>query len=441
MHSNIVAEAAPAPPAPPATIRSGRLRSAIAATIGNGFQFYDFFLYATASALIFNTLFFPSGNPALGTMAAFASYAVGFVTRPLGGLVFGRIGDRFGRKVTLTWTLALMGVATFSIGLLPTYGQVGVAAPALLIGLRMLQGFAAGGEWGGGMLMATESAPEGRRGYYGAWSQAGVGIGFIVSAGVLYLSRLVGQEAFMTWGWRLPFLASVVVVVAGMIIRARVPESLEFELGAERSPDRRPMRHVIERHWPALLMAGGVLLAEMSGPMLSTTVAVAYGQAAGVNGDLLLVAVILSMVADTFAMLFFGHLSDKIGRIKVYMFGVISLALFIYPFFRLEISGSDAACVAGFLIVNGVCHAAMIGPQPALLTELFPVSVRASGLAVSQSLAVMVVGFVPLAASALLYVTGSILSVVGLTVVLCLVSLVALTAASRSSQAGAVAAP
>jgi MHS family shikimate/dehydroshikimate transporter-like MFS transporter len=419
-------------PAMAPTIRGGRLRSAIAATIGNGFQFYDFFLYATASALIFNTVFFPSSNPALGTMAAFASYAVGFVTRPLGALVFGRIGDRFGRKVTLTWTLALMGVATFSIGLLPTYAQVGVVAPVLLIGLRMLQGFAAGGEWGGGMLMATESAPDGRRGYYGAWSQAGVGVGFIVSAGVLYLSRLLGDHAFLTWGWRLPFLASVIVVAAGMVIRARVPESLEFEQSTERSPDRSPMRRVVQRHWPALLMAAGVLLAEMCGPMLSTTFAVAYGHMAGVSGDLLLTAVILSMAADTFAMLFFGHLSDRIGRIKVYMFGVVSLALFIYPFFRLEVSGSDVACVAGFLIINGVCHAAMIGPQPALLTELFPVSVRASGLALAQSLAVMVVGFTPLAASALFYVTGSILSVVGLTAALCLVSGVALTAASRS---------
>jgi MFS family permease len=183
------------------------------------------------------------------------------------------------------------------------------------------------------------------------------------------------------------------------------------------------------------MMAGGILVAEISGPMLSTTFAVAYGQAAGVNGDLLLVAVILSMVADTVAMLVFGHLSDKIGRTKVYMFGVVSLALFIYPFFRLEISGSDAACLAGFLIINGVCHAAMIGPQPALLTELFPVSVRASGLALAQSMAVIVVGFVPLAASALLYATGSILSVVGLTMALCLVTMVALTAASRALRA------
>jgi MFS family permease len=287
------------------------------------------------------------------------------------------------------------------------------------------------------MLMATESAPENRRGYYGAWSQAGVGVGFIVSAGVLYLARGLGEQAFLAWAWRLPFLVSVVVVAAGLVIRARVPESLEFEQAAERAAEARPlrpMRHVVERHGPALLMAAGVLLAEMTGPMLSNSFAVAYGAAAGVSGDLLLAGVVLSMVADTLAMLAFGRLSDRIGRIKVYMFGVVALALFIDPFFRLEVSGSAIACLAGFVVINGVCHAAMIGPQPALLTELFPVSVRASGLALAQSMAVMVVGFVPLAASALVYATGTILSVVGLTVGLCLVSMVALTAASRPAR-------
>jgi MFS family permease len=408
-----------------------RIRAAIAATVGNGFQFYDFFLYATASALFFNTVFFPSSNPALGTIAAFASYAVGFVTRPIGALVFGPIGDRYGRKVTLTWTLSLMGVATFSIGLLPTYKQIGLAAPAMLVALRMLQGFAAGGEWGGGMLMATENAPPGRRGYYGAWSQAGIGAGFIISAGVLYLSQLLSAESFLSWGWRLPFLASVALVAAGLIIRARVPESAEFERVHATAPDKHPMRHVIEKHWPALLMAGGLLVAELSGPLLTTSFAIAYGRTLGVTGGVLLAGVVLSMVADTVIMLFFGHLSDEIGRAKVYMFGIVSLALFIYPFFLMEGSRSTAVVIMAFVLINGICHAAMIGTQPALLTELFPVSVRSSGLALSQSIAVIVVGFVPMVASALLYKTGTILSVVALTVALCLTSLIAVIAASK----------
>ncbi len=405
----------------------------VAATVGNAFQFYDFFLYATASALIFGPLFFPTDNPALGTMAAFASYAVGFVSRPLGGLVFGRIGDRFGRKVTMTWTLCLMGAGTFSIGLLPTYSQIGIAAPILLAALRVLQGFAAGGEWGGGMLMATESAPGGRRGYFGAWSQAGVGVGFVLSAGVFSVARLMGSSAFMAWGWRAPFLFSVVVVAAGVVIRARVPETADFR-NVKASADLHPMRDVLKRHWRTVLLAGGILIAEMSGSLLATTFALAYGRSVGVAGDTLLAGVILSLVADTVAMVFFGYIADRVGFIKVYMFGVVAFAAFVYPFFLLVRGGDAVTVIIAFMIINGLCHAAMIGPQPALLTELFPVPVRASGLALAQSVAVVFVGFVPLTASALYFSSRSLAPVVALTLALCSVSLVALIIASRSNR-------
>jgi MFS family permease len=409
------------------------ITSVVAATVGNAFQFYDFFLYATASALIFGPLFFPTVNPALGTMAAFASYAVGFVSRPLGALVFGRIGDRFGRKVTMTWTLCLMGAGTFSIGVLPTYGQIGIAAPMLLAALRVLQGFAAGGEWGGGMLMATESAPSGRRGYFGAWSQAGVGVGFIISAGVFSLARLMSSSAFMAWGWRAPFLFSVVVVAVGVVIRARVPETADFR-SARASPDHQPLRDVLKSHWRTVLVAGGILIAEMSGSLLATTFALAYGRSAGVAGDILLAGVILSLIADTVAMLFFGSMADRVGGFKVYMFGVVSFAVFIYPFFLMVGTGNVVTVIIAFILINGICHAAMIGPQPALLTELFPVSVRASGLALAQSVAVVFVGFVPLMASALYFSSRSLAPVVALTIALCSVSFFALMVASRSHR-------
>lgn len=411
-----------------------RYRAAAAATVGNALQFYDFFLYATAAALVFDSQFFPSANPIIGTMGAFAGYAVGFVSRPLGGIVFGHIGDRFGRKVTLTWTLGLMGLATFAIGLLPTYAQVGMLAPALLILLRLIQGFATGGEWGGGMLMATENAPQGRRGFYGAWSQAGAGIGFILSSGAFYTARQLGETNFLAWGWRIPFLVSVVVVAAGFIIRSRVDESAEF-LEAERDdPHARPIRDVLATQRYALICAAGVLLAEMTGPLLTTTFALAYGALVGVSGDLLLAAVTASMIVDTGMMLVFGHLSDRIGRTRVYGFGIIAIALAMPVFFALLRSPSEAVVIGAFVVTNGICHAAMIGTQPALLTELFPASLRSSGLALAQSIAAVIVGFVPLVATSLYYATGTVTSVTILMAVISAVSFVSLIAARRIAR-------
>ncbi|MBF7013664.1 MFS transporter [Novosphingobium resinovorum] len=399
--------------------------------MGNALQFYDFFLYATAAALVFDSQFFPSSNPIVGTMGAFAGYAVGFVSRPLGGVVFGHIGDRFGRKVTLTWTLGLMGLATFAIGLLPTYSQVGMLAPALLILLRLIQGFATGGEWGGGMLMATENAPHGRRGLYGAWSQAGAGIGFILSSSAFFAARQLGGTAFLDWGWRIPFLASLIVVAAGFVIRMRVGESAEF-LEAERTdPHAAPIRDVLRTQRFPLFCAAGVLLAEMSGPLLTTTFALAYGTIVGASSDLLLAGVTISMVVDTVMMLFFGHLSDRFGRTKVYGFGIVAIALAMQPFFLLLKSPSDVMVIGAFVVINGICHAAMIGTQPALLTELFPASLRSSGLALAQSIAAVLVGFVPLVATSLYYATGSVTSVTALMVVLSLISFVSLHAARR----------
>lgn len=423
------AHTAPSGPSTPAPAQ--RYRATAAATVGNALQFYDFFLYATAAALVFDTQFFPSANPVVGTMGAFAGYAVGFVSRPLGGIVFGHIGDRFGRKVTLTWTLGLMGLATFAIGLLPTYAEVGMLAPALLIALRLIQGFATGGEWGGGMLMATENAPPGRRGLYGAWSQAGAGIGFILSSSAFFAARQLGDSAFLDWGWRIPFLASVVVVVAGFIIRTRVGESAEF-IEAERSdPHFTPIRDVLTTQRYPLICAAGVLLAEMSGPLLTTTFALAYGTLVGASSDLLLAGVTISMVVDTVMMLFFGHLSDRLGRTKVYGFGIIAIAFAIQPFFLLLRSPSDAVVIGAFVAINGICHAAMIGTQPALLTELFPTSLRSSGLALAQSIAAVLVGFVPLVATSLYYATGSVTSVTLLMIAISLISFVSLHAAKR----------
>ncbi|MFW7269784.1 MFS transporter [Gluconacetobacter sp. Hr-1-5] len=411
--------------------RVDRVRPAAAAAIGNALQFYDFFLYATAAAIVFNTVFFPSGRPVVSMIGAYASYAVGFVSRPLGGIVFGHVGDRFGRKITMVWTLSLMGVSTALIGLLPTFAQVGLGAPVMLVLLRLIQGFAAGGEWGGGILMCTENAPPGRRGFYGAFSQAGVGFGFVLSSGAFYAMQRMSGHGFLTWGWRVPFLLSVVVVAAGLLIRSRVPESAEFRSACDEVSSRQPVREVLREHGRVLLISGGLLLAEMCGPLLTTTFALAYGALCGVTSDILLLGVLLSMIVDTCAMLGFGYLSDRIGRGPVYAFGICGLGLFITPFFLFVGSGHPVLIVFGFILANGLFHAAMIGVQPALLTELFPVSVRASGLALTQSIASVLVGFLPLGATALFYATGSILPISGGMIAICMVSLLALRAAFR----------
>ena len=216
--------------AQPVSIDEKSLRRIVVASVaGNALEWYDFFLYSTAAALVFGELFFPKGtDPLVGTLAAFAGFAVGFAARPFGGVLFGHIGDRYGRKGALVWTLSIMGAATFLIGLLPTFAQAGLWAPALLLVLRVLQGIAAGGEWGGGVLMISESAPPAKRGYYAAWSQIGVGGGFVLSAAVFFLVQMLPKDAFMSWGWRVPFLLSILIFGIGVYIRSKLPESAEF---------------------------------------------------------------------------------------------------------------------------------------------------------------------------------------------------------------------
>lgn len=431
-HFSENANAVGKPAAPAAVPRSQTFRTVAAATIGNAFEYYDFFLYATAAAMVFNTLFFPAADPIVGTIGAFAGYAVGFIARPLGGLVFGHIGDRYGRKVALTWTLALMGVATFLIGLLPTYEQAGMLAPALLVLLRVLQGFAAGGEWGGAILMSTESAPHDKRGFFGAWSQVGVGIGFILSSGAFLLVRQLSPGDFMTWGWRLPFLVSVFVVVAGVVIRSRVPESAEFTGAREHA--HHPLREVLRDYKGTLLAAGGIRIAEMTASLMTTTFALAYGPLIGADANLLLIALIISMAADTVGMLIFGHLSDRYGRTSVYAFGIVATAAFILPFFLALGSGSNTLIISAFIIANGICHAAMVGTQPALMTELFPVNIRSSGLALVQSVSGIVVGFVPMTATIMFYQTKSIAPVVTMMICLCTFSLGCLIFTRRAAR-------
>ena len=409
-----------------ATPQGSRLRRAIAASLaGNMLEWYDFFLFGTASALVFSKLFFPSSDPTASLIAAFAVYAVGFAARPIGGLVFGHLGDRHGRKTSLVWTLSIMGGATFAIGLLPTYDQAGMAAPALLVLLRLAQGLAAGGEWGGGVLMITETAPEQRRGLFGALSQAGVGMGFVLASLAFFAVRQLPEGDFLAWGWRLPFLASIAIFLVGAYIRFRVAETASH-LDRGDAPASTPLALLLKRHPRELLIGIGARLAENGGSHLLITFSLAYGVAVGAPTDLLLLGVIVGMLFDSVMMPVFGALSDRLGRKPVYLFGVIGLGLFGYPFLQMLGSGSPALIVGAFLIGNGLFHAAMIGVQPAMFTEMFDVEVRYSGLAFVHEVSSVVLGFAPLIATTLYAHTHSAVPIALYLGSLCALSTIAL---------------
>lgn len=403
--------------------RSTLYRAIAASVVGNTLEWYDFFLYGTAAALVFGELFFPVGkDPLINTLVSFAGYAVGFAARPLGGLVFGHMGDRYGRKASLFWTMAIMGLATFAIGLLPTYAQIGIWAPLLLVGLRVLQGVAAGGEWGGGVLLITENAPEGRRGFFGALSQAGVGLGFVLSTLAFYLAGLLSPDDFMAWGWRVPFLISISIFAVGLFIRFRVSETSAFRQSAGKHPEHSPLLQVLRRHPREMLVGIGARLSETCGSHLFVTFALTYGHVVGVPVQTLVLGVTIAMLVDSLMMPVFGALSDRFGRRAVYLSGTVAMGFFAYPFFLMLGSGSAMIVVLAFIIGNGFCHAAMAGVQPAMFSELFSAEVRYSGLAMAHEVSSLLVGLSPLIATALYSTYRSPLSVAAFLIAMCAVS-------------------
>ena len=408
--------------------RPGVRRYVVASLVGNALEWYDFFLYATASAVVFGRLFFPSDvDPLVGTMAAFAGFAVGFAARPLGGIIFGHIGDRLGRKRALVMTLSIMGISTALMGLLPTYAQVGLWAPALLILLRVVQGIAAGGEWGGGVLLISENSSTTRRGMLSAFSQGGISLGFVLSSLVFFLVQLMPETQFLAWGWRVPFLLSVVLLAVGAYIRFRLPESKEFTAASHSKQHRLPVLAAIKNHPREILVAMGLRVAENGGSYIFLSFSIAYGVHVGVDKGLLLMAVAVSMLVSFGTYIFFGHLSDRIGRRPVYALGAVGMGAMAFPFFSMIDSNTPAIVILAFLLGNGLCHGAMIGTQPAFFHELFSAEVRYSAMAIAHELAaVFAGGFAPLIATALLLQYGSSIPVSLYVIGLVLVTLIAL---------------
>ncbi|MGP3775789.1 MFS transporter [Streptomyces sp. SDT5-1] len=405
-------------------------RVVIASVAGNMMEWYDFFLYTTAAALVLGTVFFPSGeNPLLGTIAALAGHAVGFAARPIGGLIFGHIGDRKGRKAALMGTLSLMGATTFCMGLLPAYSTAGLLSPILLVLLRVLQGAAAGGEWGGGVLIITENVPAERRGFLASFSSCGMGLGFVLSALALWLAEQVSGDGFLAWGWRLPFLASAVIFVVGLYIRRNLGETDSFEADAAQpaeAPAHSPLREVLRRHPRQVLFAMALRFADSGASYIFMSFSLVYGAYVGISSSVLLWAGIVGMLVDSAMMVVFGRLSDKVGRRPVYLGGAIGMLLWAAPFFLLMDTGRPAAVWVAF-IVGHIAIAAMIGVQPSYFSELFSTSTRYSGMALGHELSSAIAGGLsPVVATALLAATGHFLPVALLTMGMAVVTLAAL---------------
>ncbi len=392
--------------------RSASIRKvAIASFIGTTIEWYDFFLYGTASALVFGKLFFPNYDPLTATLASFGTYAVGFLARPIGGIVCGHYGDRIGRKSMLVLTLLIMGVATFLIGLLPTYESIGIWAPILLVALRLAQGFGVGGEWGGAVLMAVEHSPSGRRGFYGSWPQVGVPAGLLLSTAVFWQISKLPEEALFAWGWRVAFLVSILLVGVGLYIRLAVVEPPAFtEIKQTGAASKMPILDALRHHPRNVLLAMGARIAENGAFYIYTVFILTYATQpqVGFSRSAVLAAISIAAIAEMIAIPAFGLLSDVAGRRPVYLFGAIFTALFAFPFFWLVETARPGSMVFAVVVALVAGHAAMYGPQASFFSELFGTRVRYSGASLGYQLASVIAGGLsPLIATGLLRRTGA----------------------------------
>jgi len=379
-------------------------RAVIAATVGTTIEWYDFFLYSIATGLVFAKLYFPRSDPLVGTLEAFLIYAVGFIARPVGAAIFGHYGDRIGRKATLIATLLLMGLATFAVAFVPTYDSIGIWGAVLLTVLRFIQGVGVGGEWGGSVLLSMEwTRTNAHRGFVAAWPQFGVPAGlFLANLIVLSLSQMSGGD-FLAWGWRIPFFLSIFLVAIGLYIRLNILETPIFaRLLAERKIERTPMLEVIKRQPKDIVLSALARMAEQAPFYLYTAFVFTYGtKTLGVTRDLLLTAVLAAAVLEFFTIPLFGHLSDLIGRQKMYLIGAVTAGVFGFIYFALA-DTKEPTLIFLAIVLSLVPHAMMYGPQAAFIAESFTGRMRYSGASLGYQLASVIAGGpAPLIATAL----------------------------------------
>ena len=399
----------------PSTVR----KVALAAMAGSAIEWYDFFIYLTAAALVFPALFFPAGNEVAGVLASFSTAAVGFLARPIGGIVFGHFGDKLGRKPTLVIALLTMGTATTLVGLMPTYATIGVAAPIILFVLRFLQGLAVGGQWGGAVLLATEYAPEGKRGFYGSFAQVGVPVGLVLgNLSFLILSAVLGEATFASWGWRIPFLLSIALIGVALYIQLQLEDTPAFRQLQERQAEGgegesgSPVVEVLRDHPKQVLLAGGAFFVVNGAFYVMITGMLDYGtRTLGVSQNVMLSAVLISSFAQIFFLTGWSALSDRVGRRPVYLAGAVLLGLWAFPPFWL-VNTKSAVLITIALTIGQLFLSMMYGPQAALFSEMFSARVRYSGASIGyQGASVFAGGLAPIIMVWLLEKTGTSLSV------------------------------
>ncbi|BBU30308.1 MFS transporter [Burkholderia sp. THE68] len=411
----------------------------IASVVGTVIEWYDFLVYSTAAALVFKDLFFPANDPFVGAMSAFGAYAVGYFARPLGGLVFGHFGDRVGRKVALLLTLLTTGVGTALVGVLPTYDSIGIWAPICLIVLRLVQGIGAGGEWGGAVLMVVETAPPNRRGLYGSLVQIGNPAGRILASAAFLPVMLLPREDLLSWGWRIPFLVSLLMMLVGAFLRARVSETPAFRrLRAQSKTSKVPALDAFKYYKRELCIAAGLKMSEVAWPGVLGAFAVTFvHQKFGLPDNVIVTAILIAAGCELVCMPLAGAIADKVGRTKVYLFGIISAAILAFPVMYMINTGDaflvSMAVVIGMVMTQGI----MFALQASVIPELFGTAVRYSGVSLGFQVGAAVSGgLTPLIATGLVHwASGSVLPVSIYLVSLSVLSLIAFYSIRKRNKA------
>ncbi|MFF2186494.1 MFS transporter [Streptomyces sp. NPDC058155] len=412
-----MAHSATAPPTTEQERTKLAKRAAVASLVGTAVEWYDYFIFGTAAALVFGELFFPNeDDPIIGTLSAFAVFGVGFFARPVGGVVFGHFGDKFGRKAALVTTLMLMGVSTFLIGLLPTTEQIGIWAPILLVLLRLVQGFGVGGEWGGASLVAVEYAPAHKRGAYGSFPQIGNAVGLVLSTGIFAIVSTLPDDALMSWGWRVPFLLSAVLIAVGLFIRFKLTETptfqaaqeaLEKQPAEEQAKERMPIAELFTRFRRPLLLAMGMRLGEAVFGYIILTIGLTFAENyTDIPRTHVLVASSIAAALAIYTYYFFGKLSDRIGRRTVFIIGSLVGVVVTFPFFWVLDADALVLMYVAYAVAYAIGVGAVYGVEPAFFAELFSTKVRYTGLSLAAQIPSVLIGLWPLASTALLAATG-----------------------------------